>query len=246
MNLPNQCAGLITGQTLLTPAIYAWEYYLNDQGKSPHTVKAFISDINSDRVSSSGSRVGFDHNQRPEQFPWNGLKKDAMFPAVPKHWLGGSHLSNPSSSGCTITEEFPLIRLSKVPQRTVISPLPQVLSDEEVTAVLNTANQHRWNEKKDARPYTLVSLLLGTGIKKSECLGIHLNHLDLEAPEGPLVHIKYADQPIATKSARSACLKIGWMHTVNTWSNMSRWINCFPGRRGDWNICWRILATRPT
>ena len=61
-----------------------------------------------------------------------------------------------------------------------------------MTAVLNTANQHRWNEKKDARPYTLVSLLLGTGIKKSECLGIHLNHLDLEAPDGPLVHIRYA------------------------------------------------------
>ena len=41
----DKMAGHITGQTMLTPTINAWEYYLNDQGKSPHTVKAFMSDI---------------------------------------------------------------------------------------------------------------------------------------------------------------------------------------------------------
>ena len=46
--------------------------------------------------------------------------------------------------------------------------------------------------KADARQYTLVYLLLTTAIKKSECLGIHLNHIDLAGPEGPILFVKYA------------------------------------------------------
>ena len=35
----------LTPQSLLPPAIKAWEMYLNDQGRSPNTVKAFLSDV---------------------------------------------------------------------------------------------------------------------------------------------------------------------------------------------------------
>jgi len=35
----------LTDQTALTPTLNAWEMYMNDQGRSPHTVKAFLSDI---------------------------------------------------------------------------------------------------------------------------------------------------------------------------------------------------------
>ena len=35
----------ITAQTTLSPAISSWEIYLNDQGRSPYTVKAFLSDV---------------------------------------------------------------------------------------------------------------------------------------------------------------------------------------------------------
>ncbi len=43
----------------------------------------------------------------------------------------------------------------------------------------------------DARPYTLLKLLLDTGIKKGECLNIHLNHIDLNAVDGPILFIRY-------------------------------------------------------
>jgi len=80
----------------------------------------------------------------------------------------------------------------KVLQRSVISPLPQVLTDEEVSAVRLAADRYRRLAKPDARPYLLLSLILDTGIKKSECLGIHINHIDRTGPEGPLVFIRYA------------------------------------------------------
>ena len=35
----------LTPQTGLVPAISAWEIYLYDQGRSPNTVKSFLSDI---------------------------------------------------------------------------------------------------------------------------------------------------------------------------------------------------------
>jgi integrase/recombinase XerD len=39
-------AASITPRTTLIPAIYMWRIYLEDQGNSPHTVKAFTADVN--------------------------------------------------------------------------------------------------------------------------------------------------------------------------------------------------------
>ena len=36
----------ISPQTTLIPAINAWRFYLEDQGRSPNTIKAFIGDLN--------------------------------------------------------------------------------------------------------------------------------------------------------------------------------------------------------
>jgi integrase/recombinase XerD len=80
----------------------------------------------------------------------------------------------------------------KVLQQSVISPLPQILTEEEEQKVLEVAISYRTAKKSDARPYTLLALLLETGIKKGECLSISPNHIDLEAPNGPILFIRYA------------------------------------------------------
>jgi integrase/recombinase XerD len=80
----------------------------------------------------------------------------------------------------------------KVLQQSVISPLPQVLSPEEVKSVLEVAAKYRRASQPDARYYALLDLLLETGIKKSECLALSPNHLDLDAPNGPLLFVRYA------------------------------------------------------
>ena len=81
----------------------------------------------------------------------------------------------------------------KVVQKSVISPLPAVLSADETQAVVDVALAHRRAEKPDARYYALLVLLLETGIKKGECLNLSPNHIDLEAPDGPLLFIRYAN-----------------------------------------------------
>jgi len=73
----------------------------------------------------------------------------------------------------------------------VISPLPVILSDAETELVLQTANKFRTATKPDARYYTLLKLLLETGIKKGECLMLGLNHIDLSSPNGPFIFVRY-------------------------------------------------------
>jgi integrase/recombinase XerD len=98
----------------------------------------------------------------------------------------------------------------KVVQKSAISPLPQILSEDEIQSILLAADRYRRKFKPDARPYALLALLLNTGIKKSECLGIHLNHIDLDAPSGPLVFIRYAS-PTNRYKERKLSLPEEWI-----------------------------------
>lgn len=190
--MPSKVSAHITAQTPLTPVIKVWESFLYDQGRSPNTVKAFLSDVRlltkflpPDRAIGSITT-----NDLNRFFEW--MEKERDIPCSPKtlarritstkalfRWL--------NQYGVLVTDPA-----EKVVQRSAISPLPQVLTEDEFNAALAAADRHRRNQKPDARPFTLLYLLLDTGIKKSECLGIHLNHVDLDAPDGPQVFIRYA------------------------------------------------------
>jgi len=200
----------LTDQTSLIPAINAWEYFLNDQGRSPNTVKAFLSDVHlltqalpPDRTL--GSITTSDLNAF---LHW--LEHERPVPCSPKtlarrvtalksffRWLqkGGVLVVDPAE---------------KVVQRSVLSPVPEVLTEAELDAVLLAADRSRRASRPDARPYTLAALLLATGIKKSECLGIHLNHIDLNSPGEPYVFIRYAS-PANRYKERKLTLPEEWL-----------------------------------
>jgi integrase/recombinase XerD len=99
----------------------------------------------------------------------------------------------------------------KVVQHSVFSPIPEVLTDAEIETVKLAADRYRRAVRPDARPYTLLALLLDTGIKKSECLGIHINHIDLsEKPGEPYVFIRYAS-PANRYKERKLTLSGDWV-----------------------------------
>lgn len=189
---PSNTSAHLTPQVPLGTAIKAWELYLYDQGRSPNTVKAFLSDVNllsgflpPDR--QIGAVTTADLNRF---FKW--MEKERDVPCSPKTLA--RRITSVKSLFRWLHQygTLTLDPAEKVAQRSAISPLPQVLTEDEVTAALEAAERHRRGPKPDARPYALLSLLLSTGIKKSECLGIHLNHIDLDSTGGPLVFIRYA------------------------------------------------------
>ena len=200
----------ITANTTLIPTINAYEIYLNDQARSPYTIKAFMSDLRllasyfpADRalgaVTTADLNLFFEWMQKERGIPCSPKTLARRITTVKSffRWLhkNGVLMLDPAE---------------KVVQKSAISPLPQVLSADEVQSVLLAADRYRRKAKPDARPYTLLALLLTTGIKKSECLGIHLNHIDLEAPSGPLVFIRYAS-PTNRYKERKLVLSDEWI-----------------------------------
>ena len=182
----------LSAQTTLKPTLKAWEIYLADQGSSPHTITAFLGDLNilasylpPDKPVGEISLIDLKNFLH-----W--MEHEREVPCSPKtlarritslksffRWLheGGVIPANPAA---------------KVVQKTVRSPLPDVLSPGEVELILETADQLRMGPDPDLRSYTLFGLLIATGIKKGECLNLNPNHIHLDAPTGPLVFIRYA------------------------------------------------------
>ena len=182
----------ITSESFLIPTIKAWRFYLDDQGNSPHTVKAFTADLKLLASYLPPDRVLGKINTSDLNNFLDWLQKGRGVPCSPKtlarritslkaffRWLheNGVLLIDPAE---------------KVVQKSVISPLPTVLTPDEQAAVLEIAEGYRRAEQPDARYYTQVSLLFHTAIKKGECLALSPNHIDLEAPNGPILFVRYA------------------------------------------------------
>ncbi len=181
----------VSSQSLLIPTIQAWQIYLEDQGNSIHTVKAFTADVRlladylpPDRplgkISTADLNNFLDWMQNGRGVPCSPktlARRITSLKAIFR-WLhqNGVLLIDPAE---------------KVLQKSVISPIPQVLTPEEVDRVLEAAETHRRLARPDTRLYALVALLLETGIKKGELLALSPNHIDLEAPGGPILFVRY-------------------------------------------------------
>jgi integrase/recombinase XerD len=89
-------------------------------------------------------------------------------------------------------------------QRSVPTPLPEILDDDEI-ARARGVTQALWQaEKPDPRPHLLLNLLLATGMKKAECMGIQLKHIERDAPGGAYVQIRYANPARKLKERKLA------------------------------------------
>lgn len=182
----------VTQNSSLAAAIKAWESYLTDQGRSPNTIKAFLSDVRllTTFLPEDVTLAKVTTKDLNRYFEW--MEKERDVPCSPKTL---ARRITATKSLFRWLHKFGVLVVDpaeKVAQRSAISPIPIVLTPKEYDEVLLAADRHRRAAKPDARPYALVYLLLTTGIKKSETLGIKLEHLDLDSPNGPQVFIKYA------------------------------------------------------
>ena len=208
--MPENLASHLNQNTPLVTAINSWEMFLTDQGRSPHTIKAFLSDVRllTAFLPEDVTLGKVTTKELNRYFEW--MEKERDVPCSPKtlarritaakslfRWLHkfGALVVDPAE---------------KVAQRSAISPIPTVLTPKEYDEALLAADRHRRASKPDARPYALVYLLLSTGIKKSETLGIKLEHLELDTPNGPQIFIKYAT-PANRYKERKITLPEDWI-----------------------------------
>jgi site-specific recombinase XerD len=182
----------ISSNSAFRPAILGWEVYLQDQSKSPYTIKSFLGDIYLlANFLPPDKTVGEVTTTDINNF-LNWLEKGRGVPCSPKSY---ARRITSVKSFFRWLQKYGAITIDpaeKIVQKSVISPLPEVLTPEEEAALLEAANRLRTAQPPDARPYTLFKLLLDTGIKKGECLGIKINHLDLESAQEPYLFVRYS------------------------------------------------------
>jgi integrase/recombinase XerD len=212
--MKTQISAHINSRTTLALSLQAWEIYLNDQGSSPHTVIAFLGDLRllasylpPDRQVGEISLPDLNNFLR-----W--MEHERGVPCSPKtlarritslksffRWLheGGAIPANPAE---------------KVIQKSVSSPLPEILTTDEVEQILDTSLAYRIAPDPDLRSHLLFTLLLETGIKKGECLSLSPNHIQLDAPDQPQVFIRYAS-PQNRYKERKIPLSESWINAYH-------------------------------
>jgi site-specific recombinase XerD len=181
------------GNTSLSAAIQAWGQALEAQGRSPHTVKAFSSDLRllARFVGAGQAIAGVGTHDLKHFLEW--MQNRRGVPCSPKTYARRVTSIKAFFRWLCETGVVTADPADAVPQQSVLSPLPEVLTPAEVDRVLQTALAFRQAKDPDARPYTLLKLLLDTAMKKGECLAIHVNHIDVTAPGGPVLFIRYGD-----------------------------------------------------
>jgi len=204
----------ITADSTFPVVIRAWEGYLSDQKKSIYTIKAFKGDIQLlASYFSPDKTIGSVSTKDLLNFlDW--MNNERQVPCSPKT---NSRRITSIKSFFKWLKTYGVIEYdpaAAVDQKPVASPLPEILTGEEVERVLEAANAYRIQKKPDARNLLLVQLLLSTGIKKSETLGISKNHIERDDPEKPRLHVRYANSTSRAKD-RTIDLPASWLEVYD-------------------------------
>ena len=207
----------ISQEASLQAALGVFEIHMRDEGFSINTMKAFSSDIRLlGKYLGVGQPIGEIGTKNLNDFlDW--LLNERGVPCSPKSyarrvttlkvffgWLHDSGVLSDDPSAAIV-------------QRTVTSPLPTLPTEEQIARALDKTQAIREGigvKKADSRPHLLLTLLLKTGIKKSEAMTIVPNHIDRSDLERPMLFIRYANPRLRYKE-RKLPLEPTWLETVD-------------------------------
>lgn len=206
--------GLWAGSSLVA-AIQAWRQHLETERSPENTIKAFIGDLNlAAQFTGAYKNVGqIGTRDLDNWLQWQRTHKKCSPKTYARRvtslksffrWLrqAGVLASDPAAA---------LI------QQSVLSPLPEVLSEDEIEAALAGAKTLWQAESPNPTPYVLFTLLVKTGIKKGECLSLQPNHIDLSDPAAPVLWVRHPDTRHRYKE-RKLQLDPAWVSAYQAYS----------------------------
>jgi site-specific recombinase XerD len=198
--------GDLTPHSSLAAAIAFFYGHMIRQGFSDNTVKAFQADLRlfSKYIGSTRAIGGIGRADLEEFLTW--MRAERGVPCSPKTYARRMTTLKVFFGWLAETEVLPADPAAPLIHEHPTTPLPDILHDDQVNALIRTTRDLLWAPKPDARPYLLVSLILQTGIKKSECMEIRPEHIDFSIPQAPVLYIRYAD---ARRSRKERKLALG-------------------------------------
>jgi site-specific recombinase XerD len=197
-----------TGRVPLSPdsslaaAMERFRDHLVRHEYAENTVKSFLGDLRIFKRYLKGDPPVAQISTQQLQGFLNWLQYERGTPCSPKSYA--RRLTSLKVFFAWLAEMgmIPSDPASSLLHKPVQTPLPQILYDAQVDQVLAVTREMMAGDKPDPRPHLLVTLLLHTGIKKQECMGIKLSHIDTSKPAEPVVYIRYSNPRMHHKERR--------------------------------------------
>lgn len=188
----------------LGATIGAFHDHMLRQGFSENTIKAFLADL---RLLGKHSGLNVPINEFGTQelndfLTW--MLHYRGVPCSPKTYARRVTTLKVFFGWLCETDVLSRDPAALILHNRVVTPMPQILHDDQVEQLLSAAQELMLGEQSDPRPYLLVSLLLQTGIKKGECMGIALNDIDRSNPRAPVLYIRYKNPRMHHKERKLA------------------------------------------
>lgn len=196
----------IDSNSSLASAASAYYDHMLRQGFSEHTIKAFAGDLRLLQKYFGGGVVISKLGTKDLNDFLTWLLHYRGVPCSPKSYARRVTTLKSFFSWLVSTRVIPHDPAAGLIYAKVKTPLPQYLTDADAEKFLDAAEAKLTGEKPDPRPYLLIHLVLQTGIKKSECVGIALRDIDRSGPE-PTVLIRYSNPRMQHKERKLAFSK---------------------------------------
>ena len=207
----------------LDEGIIGFAEHLRKRPISDNTRKAFLGDV----------RI-FAHFMQPEQFTATRGKLalvDIKAEDI-KAFLGSQERSGIAASPKSIERRLTSLKVffkwlyevgylatdigDGVAYKPFMDPLPEYLSEREVTSVVQAARVVASGERLEHRPLTAIMIVLETGIKKAECLALTLENIERDENNNASILIHYESQKLQFKDRRlpltSECYEVIQSH----------------------------------
>ncbi len=209
--------GPVEATSSLAHAIGAFVQHMRRSGNSAYTINAFRSDLGIlARHAGANRQIGDITTEDLHNF-LTYLRHERGVPCSPKSYHRRVTALKSFFGWLNETKVLPNNPAEPIIHHRVETALPQILFDDHVDLLIETARVRLDDEEKpDARPYLLVTLLLTTGIKKGECMAITLNDVDLSDAQTPTLYVRYAN-PRYRKKERKLRLPDDFAETLDAY-----------------------------
>jgi len=191
MSAPVAALGPLSARSSLASAASGFHNHMIRQGFSENTVKAFMGDLRllMKYVSPNTNISRISTHDLENYLTW--ILTERGTPCSPKSYARRLTTLKVFFKWLHDTDVIASDPAAPIAHQPVSTPLPIILYDNEVERLLRYSRDLLWARKPDPRPYVLVSLILQTAIKKSECMGIQLEHIDGSDPRAPVLYVRY-------------------------------------------------------
>ena len=175
--------------------------YLRSEGKSPHTVKAFLGDLRL-LAEYTGEALPIGELRRTRLVGFlEWMERERGVPCSRKTYARRVTTLKVFCKWLHKLEALAEDPAQSIRQRSGPAPLSDVLTADQVRACVKAAIEFKRGSAQDYRPEFLFRLLLATGVKKAECGRLRLRDIERGKMGGISLYIRHKARDIYKERA---------------------------------------------